>query len=157
MSPSPSHGNPLPSVIADVTQCHPPPREAPSESHRVLLDVGANTYHDADQRSTMEAIPVMNIPQIPKRLSFTMIDAAEDIDRSSQTKSDSEVDVLNVQVDLGGVEMRKQAWTITEEEGAVFEFCQSNSTQDFDPTDTLTDTDAREEQIGDFKRLPGRS
>ena len=145
-------------MIADMPEHRPPPMGlfvAPGirESHRTLVDRGMNTDHDADPRSLIEIEPqVIIIPQISQSLSLTAIVAAEDDSRN--IKCSSEDDVPNIHVDLGGANKRKEAWAISEEGGAASEACQGSSESKGDP-DTLAD--AREEQIGDFKRLPGKS
>jgi hypothetical protein len=143
-------------VKGDVLE-YRPPRIAPvtSENHRILIDRGMNTDRDADARSIMDTAPLKTIPQISKRLSITAIGPNEDTNMDVTMKCSSKDVVPNAEVDLGGTDKRREVWKMSEEGDAVFEADHNNSEEESHSIDTLTD--AKEEEIGDFKRLPGQS
>jgi hypothetical protein len=148
------------SVKGDEIVYRPPPRAqrtAPvtSENHRRLIDRGMNTDGEADARSITNTFPLKNILQISKRLSITAIGPNEDSNMDITMKSSSKDDVPNAEVGRGGTEKRREVWKISEVGGAVSEADHNDSEEDSYSIDTFTD--AKEEEIGDFKRLPGQS
>jgi hypothetical protein len=113
-----------------------------------------NTDSNSDPRSIMEAVPMNEIPQISKQLSSAARGPGEDINMDVTMGSSSKDEVPNFEDDLGGADRRQEAQRRSEESDEVPEACHSNSEENSDSTDALSE--AKEEEIGDFKRLPGQ-